>query len=336
MDWQSLGTPANGPSWADSDIVLARNSDGRLEAAVLVGDDGAIWHAWQTEPGKGWSEWRSLGRPELRTGLSPWSVPSTPAMMVNADGRLELFTLAEGAVWHRWQLKAARGPWHDWHSLGGPRPGLTGSVLTVGRNKDGRLELFVEFEGEVWHMWQTPVKTGWSQWSPLGSPAAAGIGLLAVARDLEGRLVLVASDGGGLWHRSQQAAGQGPWEPWAPLDTPADAKVIWSIALRGQADGRLVLIAFHPTSGDGKAVWLLQQTDPDGAWTDRGRSLGEHPVGGLPEVNSPFLVKDRVGQLLLFFRMVDTTDLYWLRQDGPNGTEWAVNFERHSPPTGSP
>lgn len=259
-------------------------------------------------------------------------------MMVNEDGRLELFTLADGAVWHRWQLEAARGPWHDWHSLGHP-PGITGSTTiapTVARNIDGRLELFVALGGEVWHIWQRRVTTGWSQWSPLENPGAAA-DLLAVARDLEGRLVLVATtDDGGLWHRSQQAAGQGPWEPWTPLDTPADAKVISSIALRGQANGRLVLIASHPTSGNLRALWLLQQTDPDGAWTGRGRSLGEHPRGGFPQVTSPFLVKDSVGQLILVFRMSGTTDLYFLRQDRPDGTQWNVNFAHHSPPTGSP
>lgn len=136
-------------------------------------------------------------------------------MMVNEDGRLELFTLADGAVWHRWQLEAARGPWHDWHSLGHP-PGITGSTTiapTVARNIDGRLELFVALGGEVWHIWQRRVTTGWSQWSPLENPGAAA-DLLAVARDLEGRLVLVATtDDGGLWHRSQQAAGQGPGSP---------------------------------------------------------------------------------------------------------------------------
>jgi hypothetical protein len=336
-DWQSLGTPADGLPWASTKIVLARNSDERLEAAVIAGDDGAIWHAWQTEPGGGWSEWRSLGLPELRMGP-----PSTPAMMVNEDGRLELFTLADGAVWHRWQQQAARGPWHDWHPLGRP-PGVTTHTTiapTVARNVDGRLELFLALEGEVWHIWQTRVNNGWSDWSPLENPGAAP-GLLAVARDREGRLVLVATtDDGGLSHRSQQAAGQGPWTPWMPLEAPADAKVIESIALRRQSDGRLVLLAFHPTGGDDHALWLVEQTDPDLDWT--GRSLGQQPLralavaGGIPEVTSPVLVLDGVGQLLLVFRIPGTTDLYWLRQDRPAGTQWLEGFERHTPPTGSP
>jgi hypothetical protein len=336
-DWQSLGTPADGLPWASTKIVLARNSDERLEAAVIAGDDGAIWHAWQTEPGKGWSEWRSLGLPELRIGP-----PSTPAMMVNEDGRLELFTLADGAVWHRWQQQAARGPWHDWHSLGRP-PGVTGSTTiapTVARNVDGRLELFLALEGEVWHIWQTRVNNGWSDWSPLENPGATP-GRLAVARDREGRLVLVATtDDGGLSHRSQQAASQGPWTPWTPLEAPADAKVIESIALRRQSDGRLVLLAFHPTGGDDHALWLVEQTDPDLDWT--GRSLGQQPLralavaGGIPEVTSPVLALDGVGQLLLVFRIPGTTDLYWLRQDRPDGTQWLEGFERHTPPTGSP
>jgi hypothetical protein len=268
--------------------------------------------------------------------------PSTPVMMTNEDGRLELFTLADGAVWHRWQQQAARGPWHDWHPLGRP-PGVTTHTTiapTVARNVDGRLELFLALEGEVWHIWQTRVNNGWSDWSPLENPGAAP-GLLAVARDREGRLVLVATtDDGGLSYRSQQAAGQGPWTPWTPLDTPADAKVIESIALRRQSDGRLVLLAFHPTGGDDHALWLVEQTDPDLDWT--GRSLGQQPLralavaGGIPEVTSPVLALDGVGQLLLVFRIPGTTDLYWLRQDRPDGTQWLEGFERHTPPTGSP
>jgi hypothetical protein len=47
-------------------------------------------------------------------------------------------------------------------------------------------------------------------------------------------------------------------------------------------------------------------------------------------------VLDGVGQLLLVFRIPGTTDLYWLRQDRPAGTQWLEGFERHTPPTGSP
>jgi hypothetical protein len=114
--------------------------------------------------------------------------------------------------------------------------------------------------------------------------------------------------------------------------------VIASIALRRQSDGRLVLFAFHPTGGNGDALWLVEQTDPDGDWT--GRSLGQQPpralTGGIAEVTSPVLVLDGVGKLLLVFRIPGTTDLYWLRKDRPDGTQWLEGFERHTPPTGSP
>jgi hypothetical protein len=113
--------------------------------------------------------------------------------------------------------------------------------------------------------------------------------------------------------------------------------VIESIALRRQSDGLLVLFAFHPTGGNGHALWLVQQTDPDLDWT--GRSLGQQPAralaGGIPEVTSPVLVLDGASKLLLVFRIPGTTDLYWLRQDRPAGTRWLEGFERHSPPTGS-
>lgn len=45
---------------------------------------------------------------------------------------------------------------------------------------------------------------------------------------------------------------------------------------------------------------------------------------------------DGASRLLLGFRIPGTTDLYWLRQDRPAGTQWLEGFERHTPPTGSP
>jgi hypothetical protein len=44
---------------------LGRSGDGRFEL-FAVGRDGNLWHKWQTEANDGpWSEWVSLGRPQL-------------------------------------------------------------------------------------------------------------------------------------------------------------------------------------------------------------------------------------------------------------------------------
>ena len=41
--------------------------------------------------------------------------------------------------------------------------------LTVGRNADGRLEVFARgADGGIWHKWQTAPNNGWSGWASLG------------------------------------------------------------------------------------------------------------------------------------------------------------------------
>jgi hypothetical protein len=43
---------------------LGRSGDGRFEL-FAVGDDGALWHKWQTAANNGWSGWVSYGQPNI-------------------------------------------------------------------------------------------------------------------------------------------------------------------------------------------------------------------------------------------------------------------------------
>src|SRR5919109_741080 len=95
-------------------IQGARNmfasADGRLELFV-VGNDGALWHIWQTTVNGGWSNWISHGNAGV--GLS-----GPLALAPNADGRLELFARGkDGALWHIWQTTPSGG-WSSWTSQG--------------------------------------------------------------------------------------------------------------------------------------------------------------------------------------------------------------------------
>jgi hypothetical protein len=58
--WASHGNPA-GVNLTGSPM-LAASADGRLELMV-VGNDGQLWHQWQTAPSNGWSGWASHGKP---------------------------------------------------------------------------------------------------------------------------------------------------------------------------------------------------------------------------------------------------------------------------------
>jgi hypothetical protein len=89
-----------------SDPTVAENADGRLEVFVR-GDDGALWHIWQTgDRARPWSAWESLA------GL----LTSNVAVGRNSDGRLEAFVRGgDNALYHKWQ-KRANGTtgWSGW------------------------------------------------------------------------------------------------------------------------------------------------------------------------------------------------------------------------------
>jgi hypothetical protein len=112
------------------------NTNGRLEVFAL-GTDGALWHIWQTVPNGTWSSWASLAKPPTTNSTSLGSG-------TNADGRIEVFTIGnDGNLWHIWQT-APGGSWSSWNSLGKPGSGLGAYMpLSVSRNVDGRLEVFV-------------------------------------------------------------------------------------------------------------------------------------------------------------------------------------------------
>jgi len=88
--------------------------------------------------------------------------------------------------------------------------GVLTSDITVGKNADGRLELFVRgTDGALWRRWQTAPNGGWSNWASEGGVLTSNI---AVAQNADGRLevfvreppVIVSS---GLWPPNLAAFG---------------------------------------------------------------------------------------------------------------------------------
>jgi hypothetical protein len=162
--WHSLGKPTGSTSVSAAPPVPARNTDGRLELFTWAG--GAIWHTWQRRPAAGpWAAWESLGRPQGQSEVGE------PKLAQNQDGRLEVFALAGGSVFHRWQPEPGAGPWAAWRSLGHEAAGF--SELAVGRHADGRLVVAAlarmpAGHQEVWRLEQTEANNGWSDWRSLG------------------------------------------------------------------------------------------------------------------------------------------------------------------------
>jgi hypothetical protein len=161
-DWDSFGSAGGG---LDDRPALARNADGRLTLFVR-GNDGALWSRLQTQVSAAdeWSDWVS-------EGVAGGGFLDHPVVGSSADGRLELFlTGRDGNVWHKWQTAASNG-WSAWVSEDSAGGGFTDAAPELGRNGDGRLELFaVARDGNLWHKWQTAASNGWSGWASLGQP----------------------------------------------------------------------------------------------------------------------------------------------------------------------
>jgi hypothetical protein len=142
--WSSL----NG--YLTGDPVVARNADGRLEVFAR-GTSNALYHIWQQTTG-GWSGWSSLNG----------NLTSDPVVGQNADGRLDVFAGGtSNAVYHIRQLTLG-GAWSGWNSLDGAVKGPPFlRTLAVGRNADGRLDVFAwVINNALYHIYQ-PVPGNW-------------------------------------------------------------------------------------------------------------------------------------------------------------------------------
>ena len=247
----SLGSPS---SAIIGNIGVAKNKSGALEV-FGVGQDGQLHHIWQTTPGGGWSAWASLAAP------SPGLSIGDPRVVVNADGRLEVFVQAKDQkIWHVWQT-APSGGWSAWVSLAGPAVAISNGAPFVGVNADGRIEMFVTGgDGNIYHIYQTAPGAGWSAWSLLAAhPAAAQLfGLGAITNNQNGafQIFTIGSDGS-LWTIAQTAPSNG-WGPWVSLGGAPPSKQLngdQAPAYGLNSDGDLAAFVL----GEDGAVWELSE-----------------------------------------------------------------------------
>ncbi|HEX6478627.1 MAG TPA: hypothetical protein VF043_07270, partial [Ktedonobacteraceae bacterium] len=318
--WFSHGSPPG--VHIDGSPILAPNADGRLQLFVSSAD-GSLWSIVQTAPSSTWSNWASLGKP-VSTTLTDSAVVAS-----NADGRLEVFAQgADQALWHIWQT-TPNGQWSDWFSQGQPpnSGGIQGS-LCLAPGQDGRLELFaIGNDGALWHIWQTAVNNGWSNWFSHGNPQGqtfAGSTIPPVlASQADSRLHLfVPSLGGNMWRISQTAVNNG-WSDWVSHGQPA----LFSdpAAIAKNADGRLEL--FIPA---GLGVWHIWQTTPNGDWSDWFNQLPDMPNGPVPVDGSPALVPNADGRLEMFVLGFDKAIWHIWQTAVNNG--WSAPFSQGTPP----
>jgi hypothetical protein len=288
--WRPLATPPGANGIVGS--VLAQDHDGRLEVFTRTTGGtifaGTLWRRRQPEPGHGpWENWQSLDIPNHNNG----GIMDPPLVVRNHGGRLEVFTVAMGGLWHRSQTTDSGNDWSAWTPLQWPAGGIVAGEVLVG------------VKGE-------PVQRS-----------------LVLVRDTDGWLgVWTIAYDNSIWHRRQRPGGE--WDQWMPFKSHPGW--LTGLAARTQPDGRLVLFAISCRPHNRTELWLGQEPDFDwqeAKWTllDIGPEFDTGPTAG-GTFKSPALVPDSQGRLHLFCQVTGVahpgTSLYIRSQQQPNSDEW--------------
>ncbi|MFJ1773773.1 hypothetical protein ACIOFQ_26655 [[Kitasatospora] papulosa] len=143
---------------------MAGDGSGRLTVAAIGPSGMGAFARRQAVPSGGWDAW---------VPLSGWSA-AAPALAVNADGRLEAFTLTPGGARldHRWQITPG-GETHPGAEFGEPGIRLVATPVAA-LDATGRLHVFaVTDAGRVRTRVQARPSGGWQPWTAFGDRAVA-------------------------------------------------------------------------------------------------------------------------------------------------------------------
>jgi hypothetical protein len=303
--WGSLG----GTIRSSSDVSLAMNSDGRLQAFV-VGTNNALYYRTQSSPNSNtWSSsWTSLGG-----GIK---ADSSPAVAINNDGRLQVFAVGtNNQLYYKTQSSPNSNTWSSaWTSLGG---GLRANTDPIGiANDDGRLQVFaVGTNNQLYYKTQSsPNSNTWSSWTSLGGGIKADSSP-AVAINNDGRLqVFVVGTNNQLQYRAQSTPGSSTWSSaWTSLGGGLRANTD-PIGIAND-DGRLQVFAV----GTNNQLYYKTQSSPNSnTWSSAWTSLG----GGIKADSSPAVAINNDGRLQVFV-LGTNNQLYYKTQSSPSSNTWS-------------
>jgi hypothetical protein len=133
-------------------VALVRNLASMLEV-FYIDAQGQLWHNWETAQNS-----LTWATPVMFPGLKVKQI----AVGMNWDGRLEIFyTDPKNYLYHDWQLTPLSGTdsasiqWSGQTPFPQSGPQESARLVTVGKNLDGRLEIFyVGTNGQLYHNWQ--------------------------------------------------------------------------------------------------------------------------------------------------------------------------------------
>ncbi len=236
-----------------------------------------------------------------RSCKPPFTVNSMAAVAAgaNVDGRLALFSTADGIAYRAWTPAAGRA-WSGWY----PVVGQVDAIAVAG-NADGRLQLFGANEDDlVFQCWQlTPGGSVWSNWVQLDGQVHE----LAAATNADGRVELFGTNGNGrVFHRWQLSRNGTDWSSWVGLDGS-----VRSIAATRDSTGRLNLFGVN----DGGRVFVRSQIDPNSQqWSSW--------IGFDGSLKSIAAVTNVDGRMELFGSNSDGR-VFHQRQLQPGGSAWS-------------
>ncbi|WP_328966278.1 hypothetical protein [Streptomyces sp. NBC_00239] len=292
-------------------IAVGTDVDGLLEI-FAVKLDGSIKRRFQTGNGT-WSDWYDL----------QGTFKGSPRVASNADGRLELFAIGtDSKLYHSWQGSPNGVWWSGWQPIdhNGRLFNLERSQpsVAVGRNEDGRLEVFgLGMDNGIYRIAQDspngPWTTGW-----YGMPGIQGNEqkLVEVASNADGRLELFAVDKNDAGWHIYQTAPNGSWSNWSRLT--GDNALGSAIGVGRNSDGRLEAFAAGPIEyggpgGSRRYVWHTYQNAPNSDWS------GWTKIGG-SSANAPVVANNADGRLEIFTEMPGPRGYPFHAWQDPNGT----------------
>lgn len=256
-----------------------------------------------------WSGWASRGRPR-GTELS------RPIVQSNQDGRLEIFAAGQDGIFNIWQV-VPNGGWADgWRNKGKPSSNVRIKSHVVGRNADGRQEIFALGEDNaLWQKWQVAPNNGWSEWKLLGRPAG-DIFLtpsFTVGSNQDGRQeVFAIGNDGNVW-QIWQTGPNGGWSDWRKFGQPfVGLRQPDRITVGSNQDGRQELFVI----GKDDALWHIWQVAPNLGWSNW-ESLSKPQHRDLTE---PLVKKNADGHLEVFAPGNGAFCNRW--QEAPNSNVW--------------
>ena len=314
--YESLGSGIR----PNSDLALAMNSDGRLQAFV-IGTNNQLYYKSQTAAGSStWSSgWTSLGG-----GIK---ADTSPAVARNSDGRLQVFVVGtNNQLYYKTQSSPNSNTWSPaWTSLGG---GLRANTDPIGiANNDGTLQVFVVgTNNQLYYKTQSsPNSNTWSPaWTSLGGGIKADTSP-AVARNSDGRLqVFIVGTNNQLQYRAQTAAGSSTWSPaWTSLGGGLRANTD-PIGIANN-DGTLQVFVV----GTNNQLYYKTQSSPNSnTWSPAWTSLG----GGIKADTSPAVARNNDGRLQTF--VIGTNNaLYYKTQTaaGSSTLVFRMDISRRNP-----